>query len=177
MNTSALSLEFELSLSEIQKLNKMYFKHLFKERMLVMFCIVLFLLIFVNLENDNDLIEWIIRSLALIIFFLMIQHSIVNSICKIIFRATDKLLKSRNLIHKYRFNFTSSFIYVHSPLGSFKHKWNKIEKAILTKDFFFLYVKERNGYIISISNKDAEARNMKELITFIEKNVTHVTKV
>jgi len=62
-------------------------------------------------------------------------------------------------------------------LGEFAHKWTQIEKAILTKDFFFLYIKERNGYIISISNKDTETRNMKELIAFVENNVTQITKV
>jgi hypothetical protein len=155
----------------------MYFKHLYKERILLASVIILFLLILFSLNNDNDFIEWIIRSLALIIFFLIIQYSFVNSICKLIFRLAKRSLKSENFINKYRLNFNDSFICVHSPLGRFRHKWSEIEKAILTKDFFFLYVKQRNGYIISISNKCVKGRNIDELISFIEKNVTHVTKV
>lgn len=144
---------------------------------MVLFCIVLFFLIFVDLVNDNDLMEWIIRSLALIVFFLMIQYTVVNSVCKIIFRSVKKLRRAENFINKYKLNFTNSFIYVHSPLGGFKHKWNEIEKAILTKDFFFLYVKAQNNYIISISNKKTAGRNIEELIAFVENNVTHVKKV
>ncbi|WP_343694295.1 hypothetical protein [Flavobacterium sp.] len=177
MNTTNFSLEFGLSVPEIQKLNKMYFKHLFKERVSALLGVFLFLLIFINLKSDNDLIDWVIKSLALIILFLMIQYSIVNSICKAIFYLTNKLLKSGNFINRYRFNFTNSFLYVYSPLGGFKHKLSKIEKVILTKDLLLLYIKERNGYIISISNKDAESRNIKELIVFLENNVIPVSKV
>jgi hypothetical protein len=61
--------------------------------------------------------------------------------------------------------------------GGFSHKWCKIEKAILTKDFFFLYVKEKNGYIISISNKCNNKRKISELVAFMENNVIQVTKV
>lgn len=61
--------------------------------------------------------------------------------------------------------------------GEIVHKWSQIEKAILTKDFFFLYIKDRNRYIISISNKDNNDRKMDELIAFVESNVTRVTKV
>ena len=61
--------------------------------------------------------------------------------------------------------------------GEIVHKWSQIEKAILTKDFFFLYIKDRNRYIISISNKDNNDRKMDELIAFVESNVTPVTKV
>lgn len=177
MNLSDFSLEFGLTTSEIQKLNKMYFKHLYKDRILLISVIMLFVLILVSLNNNNDLIEWIIRSLALIICFLIVQYSFVNSICKLTFRLAKRLLKSENFINKYRLNFTNSIICVHSPLGRFTHKWSKIEKAILTKDFFFLYVKERNGYIISISNRCTNKRRIEELVSFVEKNVTHVTKV
>lgn len=62
-------------------------------------------------------------------------------------------------------------------LGEIIHKWSQIEKAILTKDFFFLYIKDRNRYIISISNKDNNGRKMDELIAFVETNVTPITKV
>ncbi|WP_370526659.1 YcxB family protein [Flavobacterium sp. MDT1-60] len=106
----------------------------------------------------------------------MFQYSFVNTTCKITFELIKKLLRFDRFLVKYKFNFTNSFIYVHSPLGEFVHKWTQIEKAILTKDFFFLYVKEKNGYIISISNKN-ENRNIKELITFVERNVIQVTKV
>lgn len=177
MSTSNFSLEFELNVSEIRKLNKMYFKHIYEEKILAAFCIVLFFFIFFDLIGDSDLIVWIIRSLALVIFFLMIQYSFVNSVSKITFQLSKKIFKSNHFINKYRLNFTNSFIYVHSPLGAFKHQWTKIEKVILTKDFFFLYVKESNGYIISISTKNSKARNMKELIAFVESNVMHITKV
>ncbi|KAF2511406.1 YcxB family protein [Flavobacterium zhairuonense] len=86
-------------------------------------------------------------------------------------------MKFDKFISKYKFNFTNSFINVHSPLGEITHKWSQIEKAILTKDFFFLYVKERNGYIISISNKYDQYRNMEKLIDFVERKVTHVVKL
>ncbi|SEO62817.1 YcxB-like protein [Flavobacterium sp. CF108] len=177
MNTPNFSLEFGLDVSEIQKLNKMYFKHLYKERILALFSIILFFLIFIDLKNGKDLIDWIIRSLLFVVLFLMIQYSVVNSICKIIFRLAKRLLQSENFINKYRFNFTNTFIYVQSPLGRFKHKWSKIEKAMLTKDFFFLYVKERNGYIISIANNARNERDIEKLVAFVENNVTHVTKV
>ncbi|MDQ6471702.1 YcxB family protein [Flavobacterium sp. LHD-80] len=90
---------------------------------------------------------------------------------------TKKLLKFDNFINKYKLNFTNSLIYVRSPLGEFTHKWSQIDKAILTKDFFFLYVKEKNNYIISISNKYNNDRNMTDLIAFVESNVTQVIKV
>jgi hypothetical protein len=180
MNASNFSLEFELNISEIRKLNKMYFKHLYKERVTIVSSLILFLLIlfdFFRVDDSTDMIQWIIRSLILIIFFLLIQYSFVNTICKLIFRLAKKLLKFDSFVSKYKFNFTNSFIHVHSPLGEFAHKWSEIEKAILTKDFFFLYVKKRNGYIITISNKGNDQRNIDELIAFIESHVTHVTKV
>ncbi|MFH6994797.1 hypothetical protein [Flavobacterium sp. FlaQc-48] len=87
------------------------------------------------------------------------------------------MAKSDNFACKYRFHFTNSFICIHSPLGDFTHKWSKIEKAMLTRDFLFLYFKEKNGYIISISTKYSDRRNMEELISFVENNVIHVIKV
>jgi hypothetical protein len=177
MDISNFSMEFGLSTSEIQKLNKMYFKHLYKERILLGLAIFLFLLILFTFSSENDFVEWTVRSLVLIIFFLVIQYFFVNSICKIIFRLAKRLSKSENFIKKYRLNFTNSLIYVHSPLGRFAHKWTKIEKAILTKDFFFLYVKERNGYIITIANKCNNSKNMGELVAFVEQNVTKVFKI
>jgi len=177
MNSSDFSLQFELDVSEIQKLNKMYFENIYKDRILLASCAVLLFFIFFDLRGEYDLIEWITRSLALIIFFLLVQYSVVNSVCKIIFRLAKKKLKSERFLNKYRFHFTSSFICVHSPLGDFTHNWSKIEKAILTKDFLFLYFKEKNGYIVSISNKCSNKRNMNELISFVENNVIHVAKV
>ncbi|TPG38517.1 YcxB family protein [Flavobacterium pectinovorum] len=179
MNTSNLSLIFELNLSEIRKLNKMYFKNFYKERIAILsFMMLLFMMFFdsFSLTDDNEFIKWAIKNVLLVLVFFLFQYSIVNTICKIIFQLTKKLLKFDRFVNKYKFNFTDSSIYVHSPLGEVAHKWSKIEKAILTKDFFFLYVKDRNGYIISISNK-CNDRNMNELITFVEKNVTPVTKV
>lgn len=180
MNASDFSLEFELNGTEIQKLNKMYFKNLYKEKVTI-FSIVLLLFSIVydcfSLDDGNDLVIWIIRNLVLIVFFLIFQYSFVNAVCKMIFQMIRKLLKFDSFIKKYKFNFTNSFIYVHSPLGKIAHKWSQIEKAILTKDFFFLYVKEKNGYIISISNKNKDGRDIKELIAFVESNVTQITKV
>lgn len=180
MNTSNFSLEFELNVSEIRKLNKMYFKHLYKERVIMISCFILFILIFFdsfNVINENDFTQWLLKNLILIVLFFMFQYSVVNTICKILFQLTKRLSRFDRFVSKYKLNFTNSFICVHSPLGEFVHKWSKIEKAILTKDFFFLYVKDRNGYIISISNKDNNDRNMDELIAFIESNVTPITKV
>lgn len=62
-------------------------------------------------------------------------------------------------------------------MGEIAHRWDQIEKAILTKDFLFLYIKDRNGYIITISNKDENGRNMDQLIAFVESNVTSIKKV
>lgn len=179
MNTSNLSLIFELNPSEIRKLNKMYFKNVYKERVVILsFMMLLFLMFFdsFSLNDDNEFVQWAIKNVLLVLVFFLFQYSIVDTICKIIFQLTKKLLRFDKFVTKYKFNFTNSSIYVHSPLGEVVHKWNKIEKAILTKDFFFLYVKDRNGYIISISNK-CNDRNMNELITFVENNVTPITKV
>ncbi|MFH6936595.1 YcxB family protein [Flavobacterium sp. FlaQc-30] len=176
MRTSNFSLQFELNVSEIQKLNEMYFKNIYRNWILLFFGAVLFFLIFLDLSTQDDLVEWVIRSLVLIILFLMIQYSFVNSICEIIFRLAKKL-KSEKGKNKYRISFTDCFIHVYSPFGHFTHKWSKIEKAILTKKFLFLYFKERNGYIISISNKKTNERNIEELISFVENNVIHVVKV
>ncbi|RXM43680.1 hypothetical protein BOW55_18870, partial [Flavobacterium sp. YO12] len=70
-----------------------------------LFGIVLFILIFLDLYIQDDLVEWIIRSLVLIILFLMIQYSFVNSICEIIFRLAKKM-KSEKGKNKYRISFT-----------------------------------------------------------------------
>lgn len=179
MNSTSFSLEFDLDISEIRKLNKMYFKCLFQRRVLFLLAAILLGIIFFdyfNLSNDNDLIEWGIKNLLLIIFFLSFQYLFINAICKAIFQFVTKLLKFEKFVSKYKFSFTNSFICVHSPLGEFTHKWCHIEKAILTKDFLFLYFKDKNGYIVSISNK-YKNRNMDELIAFVEKNVTPVIKI
>jgi hypothetical protein len=179
MNTSNFSLEFGLNADEIQKLNKMYFKNLYKERIRFFCGFVLLYSVFYDffdLNDDSEFIIWIIRNLVFVIIFLIFQYSFVNTICKLTFQLIKKLLAFERFTLKYKFNFTNSFIYVHSPLGEFAHKWSQIEKAILTKDFFFLYIKERNGYIISISNKN-QKRNMKELLAYVESNVIQITKV
>ncbi|WP_167365446.1 YcxB family protein [Flavobacterium phragmitis] len=79
--------------------------------------------------------------------------------------------------NRYKLTFTYSDICVKSPLGELTHKWSKIEKVILTKNFLFFYIKERNGYIISISKKDSDYRKIEELLSFVEKNVIPVIKV
>lgn len=181
MNDSHFSLEFELNTAEIRKINKMYFKNLWEERIRFLLSIFLLSVIFFNLfylDKDSDYITWIIRNLSFIMLFLLFQYSFVNAVCSLIFKLIRELLKFDKFISKYKLNFTSSFIYVHSPIGEISHKWSQIEKAILTKDFFLLYVRERKGYnIISISNKCSKSRNMKELIAFVETKVTPITKV
>lgn len=177
MNSANFSLEFELNVSEIRKLNKMYFKHLYKERGMIFSCFAMFCIIFFDFIYEEDFTTWIVKDLVIIVLFFSFQYPIINTICKLIFQLTGKLSKFERFVRKYKLNFTNSSIYVHSPLGEFAHKWSKIEKAILTKDFFFLYVKDKNGYIISISNKGDTDRNMNKLLSFIESNVTPITKV
>lgn len=179
MNSTSFFLEFDLDISEIRKLNKMYFRCLFQRRVLFFLAAILLggiFLEFLNLNNDNDLIEWGIRNLLIIILFVLFQYLFIDTISKSIFQFFNMLLKFDRFVSKYKFNFTNTFICIHSPLGEFTHKWCYIEKAILTKDFLFLYFKDKNGYIVSISNKDKH-RNMDELIAFVEKNVISITKV
>lgn len=177
MTAANFSLEFQLSISEIRKLNKMYFRHLFKER--IVFCLfaVLILIIFVDYILEIDFLQWLIQSLLLVVFFVVIQFSFLDFISKAIFKLTKRVLQAEKFQSKYKLTFTYSNISVRSPLGELTHKWSKIEKVILTKNFLFLYVKERNGYIISISKKDYDCRKMEELLSFVEKNVIHVVKV
>ncbi|WKL49475.1 hypothetical protein Q1W71_06710 [Flavobacterium pectinovorum] len=74
---------------------------------------------------------------------------------------------------------TNQFSYVDNTgtTGAFAHKWSQIERAVLTKDFFFLYVKDDDHHIISISNKFNNGRNINELIAFVERNVVEITKM
>lgn len=180
MNTANFSLEFKLDLNEIRKLNKMYFKDLYKKKVMLFLAILLcttVLFDFFNLKSDNDFIQWMIGSLVLIILFLLFHYSLVNAICKMTFHLIKRLLKFDGFIKKYKFNFTDSFICVRSPIGVFTHEWSCIEKAIMTKDFLFLYVKDKNGYIISISNNYNDSRQMNELVSFVNKNVTQIAKI
>ena len=180
MNTSNFSLEFALNSTEIRKLNKMYFKHLFKERIIICSFVLFFLLIvldFFNVNRGIDFVQWLIRSLVLVVFFVYIEYSLAKTICKVIFHLIKKLMKFDKFLSWYRFDFSSSFISVHSPLGLLTHKWSKIEKVILTKNFLYIYIKEKNGYIISISNKDSHDRNIKKLIEFIENDSIYIAKV
>lgn len=180
MNDSHFSLEFTLTTAEIRRLNKMYFKSLWEEKIRIlwsMFFIAALLFNFFFLNQNTDLTLVIINNLILIILFFLFQYSFVKTISSLIFRLIKKLLKFDKFIAKYKFNFTKSLIYVHSPTGEITHKWSHIEKAILTKDFFFLYIKEKNGYIISVSNKYNSERNMEKLLAFIENNVIQITKV
>ncbi|MEP6932000.1 MAG: hypothetical protein ABI850_18395 [Flavobacterium sp.] len=180
MNTSKFSAEFELNINEIQKLNKMYFKRLYKGRVTVFFIIILMSFLFYdffNLESQEDFIKWQLRSLVLIVSFFMFHYTFVNATCKIIFKLMRQLVGYTGFIGRYKLNFTNSYIYVNSPLGAFAHKWSQIEKAVLTKDFFFLYVKDTDQHIISISNKYNNKRNMPDLIAFVARNVTDITKM
>lgn len=174
------ALEFKLNSVEIRKLNKMYFKRIYKERFRFFSFILLFFLIFFDVfdwNDDNDLIRWFSRNLVLILFFILFQCQIVNTLCRSFFKLIRKLMKFKRFLRSYKFNFTNSFIHVYSPLGEVEYKWGEIEKAILTKDFFFLYIKEKKEYVISISNKENEERNIKKLIAFVENNVTKITKI
>ncbi|MCC9065608.1 YcxB family protein [Flavobacterium piscisymbiosum] len=180
MNTTNFCLEFDLNTSEIRKLNKMYFKDLYKEKVIIFSGIVLLMVIFFDffdLNNEVDYLQWLLRNLVIIILFFSFQYSLVNTISKVFFQFTKKLLKYNRFSKKYKFNFSNSGICVHSPLGEFAHKWSQIEKAILTKDFFFLYVKDTNGYIISISNKCKNHHKIDQLIAFVEVNVTPIIKI
>ncbi|RUT72332.1 YcxB family protein [Flavobacterium cupreum] len=180
MNTSKFSAEFELNINEIQKLNKMYFKRLYKGRVTFFFVIIMvsFLLFdFLNLESQEDFFRFQLRSLVLIVSFFMFHYSFVNATCRILFKLVRRLMGYSSLIRKYKLNFTSSDIHVNSPLGAFVHKWSQIDKAVLTKDFFFLYVKDKDQHIISISNKCHGNRNMSDLITFVDCHVTQIMKM
>ncbi|KAF2340252.1 YcxB family protein [Flavobacterium tistrianum] len=180
MNATNFSLEFPLNLFEIRKLNKMYFEHLFKERVILVSILILLLLIFLDLSNidlETDFLVWLIRSLAVIVFFVIIENSFVDAISGIVFKLTKRLLKFKKLNNRYRFKFTNSKFCIQFPLGSLTHKWTTIEKAILTKNFLFLYIKEHNNYIITISRKDFDCRKMEDLLAFVENNVTQVIKI
>lgn len=158
----------------------MYFKQLLRERLVFISLLLLILLVsfdFTHINLANDFFDWLLRSLVLIIIFVFIERSFVNVISKFFFQLTDKLLKFDKFHNRYRFTFTSSNICVKSPLGELRHKWSNIEKVILTKNFLFLYIKDRNNYIISISKKEYDFRKMEDLIVFLEKNVTHIIKV
>lgn len=177
MSTSTFSLEFDLNTAEIRNLNKMYFKDLYKKRVMFFLALILLGIVFLDLGHDNDFFQWTIRNLVLVILFLLFHYVIVNAICKVTFRLIKRLLKFDSFVRRYKFSFNNSFICVHSPLGEFTHQWSQIEKAILTKDFFLLYIRDRNGYIISISNKDNSSQKIAELIEFIDCNVTQVERV
>jgi len=177
MNTANFLLEFELDVSEIKRLNKMYFRHLFKERIVFVLLAVLLLLILNDFSLQMDYFDWLIRSLLLVVFFVMIQFLLIDVISKSIFKLTKIIIGLKNSSSKYKLSFTYSDICVKSPLGELTHKWSKIEKVIQTKNSLFLYIKERNGYIISISKKESNSRKIEELLSFVEKNVVHVIKV
>lgn len=180
MNTSKFSAEFELNITEIQKINKMYFKRLYKGRVTFFFVIITvsFLLYdFLNLESQEDFLKFQVRSLVLVVLFFMFHYSFVNVTCRLLFKLIRRLMGYSTLIGKYKLNFTSSDIHVNSPLGAFAHKWSQIDKAVLTKDFFFLYVRDKEQHIISISNKFNSNRNMTDLITFVDRHVTQIMKM
>ncbi|MBO9586341.1 MAG: hypothetical protein J7574_19430 [Flavobacterium sp.] len=180
MNATNFSLEFPLNLSEIRKLNKMYFKHLFRQRIVFISVGILLSVIFFDFTNSNledDFFLWIIRSLVVVVFFIIIENSFVDVVSKATFQLARKFLRFKKLNNRYKFVFTGSKVCIRFPLGRLTHKWTTIEKAILTKNFLFLYIKEQNNYIISISRKDYDRRKMEELLRFVEQNVTHIIKV
>lgn len=177
MTAANFSLEFQLNISEVRKLDKMYFRHLFKERIVFGLLIILILTIFVDFTLENDFFQWLIKSLVLIVFFVIIQFSFIDSISRVVFELTKKVLKVDKYHNQYKLKFTYSDISIKSPLGELTHKWTKIEKVISTKNFLFLYIKERNNYIISISKKDYNSLKIEELLAFVENNVMHIIKV
>lgn len=180
MNTTNFSLEFPLNLSEIRKLNKMYFEHLFKQRIIFASVLILLFLVFFDLSDfdpEADFFLWLIRSLAIIVSFVIFENIFVDTLSKIAFQFTKKLLKINKLNNRYRFIFTGSEICIRFPFGCQTHKWTAIERAILTKSFLFLYIKEQNNYIISISRKDFDRRKMEKLLAFVEKNVINIIKI
>lgn len=177
MNTADFSLEFQLNISEIKKLNKMYFRHLFRERIVFFLPFVLLAVILIDYSIENDIFDWLLRSLFLIVFFVIIQFSFIDVISKMVFKLIKKLIELNKSSNNYKLAFTYSDICVKSPLGELTHKWTTIEKVIQTKNFLFFYIRERNGYIISISKKEIDSRNIGELLSFIEKNVIQVINV
>ena len=180
MNAVNFFLEFKLDSNEIQKLNKMYFKDLYKKKVMLFLAVLLSVIVlfdFFNLRSDTDFIHWIVGSLVLVLLFLFFYYSIVDVICKMTFRLMKRLMQFDGFTEKYKFSFTNSFICIRSPMGVFTHDWSCIEKAIMTKDFLFLYIKDKNGYIISISNNYNNTRQMKELTSFVNKNVTQIVKI
>lgn len=177
MTAANFSLEFQLNISEIRKLNKMYFRHLFKERIVFGLLFILMLTIFVDFIIETDFFQWLIKSLVLIVLFVLIHFSCTDIISRMVFQLTKKLLQLDRFHNSYKLKFTYSDICITSPLGELTHKWTKIEKVISTKSFLFLYIKERNNYIISISKKNYNTLKMEELLGFVEKNIMNVTRV
>lgn len=177
MNSATFFLEFNLNVKEIRDLNKMYFKDVCKKRILFFLSFILLAIAFLDWDDSSDIFQWIITNLVLVIFFLLFHDVIVDAVCKATFCLIKKLLKFDSFVRRYKFSFTNSYICVHSPLGEFTHEWTQIKKAILTKDFFLLYVEDRNSYIISISNKDTCCQKISELIAFVDLNVTPVERV
>lgn len=177
MTSANFLLEFQLNISEIKQLNKMYFKHLFKERIVFCMLTLLTFVVCIDFILETDFLQWLISSLVLVVAFIIIQFFCINTISNMVFQLSKRLLKFDKFHRKYKLIFTYSDICVHSPLGALTHKWTKIEKVISTKDGLFLYVKERNNYIISISKKEYHCRKIEELLAFIESNITTVTKI
>lgn len=177
MSAASFSLEFQLNISEVRKLNKMYFKHLLRERIVSFIFAVLMLMILIDYIMESDFLDWLIRSLFLVVFFVIIQFSFIDIISKTIFKWISRILKLDKFPNRCKLSFTYSNICVKSPLGELTHKWSNIEKVISTKNFLFFYVKERNGYIISISKNESNARKLEELLSFVEKHVIQIIKV
>ncbi len=177
MSAAAFLLEFQLKNSEIKKLNKMYIENLLQNIVFCTFSVVFSLYVIFDFINTDSQAEWLIKSLLSIIFIVVIQMLTVNFISKIIYRIIKRLLKFDKFQRQYKLVFNYTNICICSPFIELTHKWSKIDKVILTKDSLFLYLKEQNAYIISISTKNCEFRKMQELVDFLEKNVIQVLKV
>ncbi|MET3027052.1 YcxB family protein [Flavobacterium sp. UW10123] len=177
MTASNFSLELQLNISEIRKLNKMYFEHLFKEWFVYVLFIVALVLAAFEFVREADFFQWLISCLLTFVFLVVIQFFFADTISRAIFCLAKRFVKYKQFYNRYKLTFSYSDICVKSPLGELKHKWTKIEKVISTKNFLFLYVQEKNAYIISISKKDHNRQEIEELLSFVENHVMHIIKV
>lgn len=180
MSANAFLLEFQLKNSEIKKLNKMYIENLLHNIVFCSFFAIFSLCVFfdfINTDSTSDLNQWLIKSVIFIILIVIIQISTVDMITRLIYKIVKRLLKFDKFQSQYKLIFNYTDICIRSPFVELTHKWSKIDKVILTKDSLFIYLKEQNAYIISISTKNCEFRKMQELVDFVEKNVMQVLKV
>ncbi|RYJ37645.1 hypothetical protein NU08_3419 [Flavobacterium anhuiense] len=177
MPASNFSLELQLNISEIRKLNKMYFEHLFKEWIVYVLFIVALVTATLEFVREADFFQWLISCLLTLVLLVVIQFFFVDVISRTILGLAKRLIMYHQFYNRYKLTFTYFDISIQSPLGELKHKWTKIEKVISTKKSLFLYVKEKNTYIISISKKDHNCQEIEKLLSFVENHVMNVIKV